>query len=95
VLTAARYQGRLLAAIGLGRFQGFQFCAQEIEGSPQRRIALGVSQHSTDGLTFLVAEDFLRARFALDHGASNRHRGVGQALLSKPPREFPDLFRGA
>jgi hypothetical protein len=44
-----------------------RFCAQESECSPQRRIALGLSQYSTESLTFLVAEDFLRARFALDH----------------------------
>lgn len=79
----------------LRRFQRLRSCAQEIECSPQRRVALGISQHSTDSLTFLVAEDFPRARFALDHCASNRHRDVGQALLSKPPREFLDLFRGA
>ena len=79
----------------LGRFQGFRFCAQEIECSPQRRIALGLSQHSTEGLTFVVAEDFRRARFALDHCASNRHSNVGKALLAKPLRELPDLFRGA
>jgi hypothetical protein len=29
----------------LGRFQGFRICAQEIECSPQRWIALGVGQH--------------------------------------------------
>jgi hypothetical protein len=79
----------------LRRFQGVRSCAQEIECSPQRRVALGIGQHSTDSLTFLVAEDFPRARFALDHCASNRHRDVGQALLSKPPREFLDLFRSA
>jgi hypothetical protein len=72
-----------------------RFCAQEIECSPQRRIALGLSQHSTDSLTLLVAEDFLRARFALDHCALDRHRDVGQALLPKSPRELLDLFRGA
>ena len=72
-----------------------RFCAQESECSLQRRIALGLSQHSTESLTFLVAEDFLRARFAYNHCASNRHGEIGQALLFKPPREFPDLFRGA
>lgn len=72
-----------------------RFCAQESECSPQRRIILGLSQHSTESLTFLVAENFLRARFAYDHRASNRHGEVGQAPLFKPPREFPDLFRGA
>lgn len=51
--------------------------------------------HSTDGLTFLVADDFLRARLALDDCTCNRHRDVGQALLSQPLREFLDLFRGA
>jgi hypothetical protein len=71
------------------------FCAQESECSPQRRIVLGLSQHSAESLTFLVAEDFLRARFAHNHRASNRHGEVGQALLPKPPREFVDLFRGA
>ena len=40
-----------------------RFCAQESECSPQRRIALGLSQYSTESLTFLVAEDFLRARY--------------------------------
>jgi hypothetical protein len=79
----------------LRRFEGLRSCAQEIECSPQRRVALGISQHSTDSLTFLVAEDFPRAGLALDHCASNRHRDVGQALLSKPPREFLHLFRGA
>ena len=79
----------------LGRFEGSVLCAQETKCSPQRRIALGVSQHSTDSLTLLVAEDFHRARFALDHCASNRHRDVSQVLLSKPSRELPDLFRGA
>ena len=72
-----------------------RFCAQESECSPQRRIALGLSQYSTESLTFLVAEDFLRARFALDHCASNRHGEVGQVPLFKPPREFRDLFRGS
>ena len=79
----------------LRRFQGVRSCAQESECPPQRRVALGIGQHSTDSLTFLVAEDFPRPRFALDHCAANRHRDVGQALLSKPPREFLDLFRGA
>src|SRR5436190_2295302 len=85
------------AGLRLGAYvasKGLRSCAQEIECSPQRRVALGISQHSTDSLTFLVAEDFRRARFALDHCASNRHRDVGQALLSKPEREFLDLFRG-
>lgn len=36
----------------LGRFLGFRFCAEEIECSSQRRIALGVSQHSTESFTF-------------------------------------------
>jgi hypothetical protein len=72
-----------------------RFCAQESECSPQRRIALGLSQHSAESLTFLVAEDFLRARFAHNHCASNRHGEVDQALLFKPPGELPDLFRGA
>ena len=79
----------------LGRFKGSVFCAQEIKCSPQRRIALGVSQHSTDSVSLLIAEDFHRARFALDHCASYRHRDVSQILLPKPPRELPDLFRGA
>jgi hypothetical protein len=73
----------------------FVFCAQEIESSSKRRIALGVSQHCTDSLSLVIAEDFHRARFALDHCPSNRPRDVSEALLSKPPREFPDLFRGA
>jgi hypothetical protein len=68
-------------------------CAQEIECSPQRRIALGVSQHLTEGRTFLVAEDFRGARFALDQCASNRLGDVGQALLSKLPVEFLDFLR--
>jgi hypothetical protein len=72
-----------------------RFCAQESECSPQRRIALGLSQHSTEGLMFLVAEYFLRAHFALDNCASDGHGDVGQALLFKPPREFPDLFRNS
>ena len=72
-----------------------RFCAQESECSPQRRIALGLSQDSTESLTFLVAEDFPRARLALDHCASNRRGEVGQALLFKPARELPDLLRGA
>ena len=79
----------------LRRFEGLRSCAQEIECSPQRRVALGIGQHSTESLTFLVAEDFPRGRFALDHCACNRHRDVGRARLSKPPREFLDLFRGA
>jgi hypothetical protein len=89
---APRKQGYELE---LRRFEGLRSCAQEIECSPERRVALGIGQHSTDSLTFLVAEDFPRGRFALDHCACNRHRDVGQALLSKPPREFLDLFRGA
>jgi hypothetical protein len=93
--TAEKGSGGRNTTWSLGLFRGFQFCAQENEGSSQRRIALGVSQHSTDSLTFLVAESFPRARFALDHCACNRHRDVGQALLSKPSREFLDLFRGA
>jgi hypothetical protein len=56
--------------------------------------ALSVSQHSTDSLSLLVAEDFHRARFALRHCASYRHREAGQILLSKPPREFPELIPG-
>jgi len=72
-----------------------RFCAQESECSPQRRIALGLSQHSTERITFLVTEVFLRARFAHNHCASNRHGEVGQALLFKPPRELLHLFWGA
>ena len=83
------------ASWSLCRFRGFRFSAQEIECSPQRRIALGVSQHSTESFTFLVAEDFARARFPLDDCASNRHRDVGQALHAKSPREILDLFRSA
>ena len=52
----------------LGRSQRFRFCAQEIECSLQRRIALSVSQHSTDSLTFVVAEEFPGA-VVLDHCA--------------------------
>jgi hypothetical protein len=75
--------------------RGFRFCAQEIEGSPQRRVALGVSQHGTDSLTLRVAEDFQSGRFVLGHCAFNRLRDMSQALLAKPPREFVDLVRGA
>src|SRR4029453_15328834 len=57
--------GSRITIWSLGRFQGFRFCAQEIECSPQRRIALGVSQHGTDSLTLRVAEDFQSGRFVL------------------------------
>ena len=47
----------------LRRFRGLRSCAQEIECSPQRRVALGVGQHSTDSLTFLVAEELSQSPF--------------------------------
>ena len=93
-----------LASFALVRFvrrllwvasKDYVFCTQEIECSSQSRIALGVGQQSTDSLTLLVAEDFQRARSALDHCAANRHSDVSQVVLSKPPPKFPDLFRGA